>query len=61
MTRENILGEIVGGGKLKKEYLKNYSIKILRKYAESLKIKIKKKDKLINKEDLIKKIKKKID
>jgi len=41
MTKENILGEIVGGGKLKKEYLKNYNVKILRKYAESLKIKIK--------------------
>lgn len=61
MAIENLLGEIEGGGKLKKEYLKNYNVKILRKYAESLKIKIKKKDKLISKEDLIKKIKRKID
>lgn len=63
VKEENILGEIIVGGgkfKLKKENIHNYNIKVLRNYAISLNIKIKRDEKLINKKELIKKIKSKL-
>jgi hypothetical protein len=62
VKEESILGEINGGGKLKlkKENINNYNVKILRNYAISLNIKIKKNEKLISKNELIKKIKSKL-
>ena len=62
VKEESILGEINGGGKfkLKKENINNYNVKILRNYAISLNIKIKKDEKLISKNELIKKIKSKL-